>query len=89
MVTQQPRLVFGFEFSVPRATTTTHMANNALLIIASTPGIPKFVNSGPVSRGTMMLALRPKALQMPTPLSRSAVGNNSGTYTAKRTATSM
>jgi len=43
--------------------TTTHMANNALLIIASTPGIPKFVNSGPMSSGTMMLALRPKALQ--------------------------
>ena len=28
--------------------------------------------------GTTMLALRPTALQMPTPLSRKAVGNNSG-----------
>jgi hypothetical protein len=83
--------MFGFwiRVSVPRATTTTHMPSSALLIAVSTPGIPKFANSGTTSSGTMMLALRPTALQMPTPLRRNAVGNSSGTYTAKRTATSM
>src|SRR4029077_10113215 len=82
-------LNFCIRVSMPRAPTTRHMASSAPLIAVSTPGIPKFANSGTMSSGTIMLALRPTALQMPTPLSRNAVGNSSGTYTAKRTATSM
>jgi hypothetical protein len=69
-------LNFCIRVSVPRAPTTTHMASSALLVAVSTPGIPKFANSGTTSSGTMMLALRPTALQMPTPLSRNAVGKH-------------
>ena len=60
-------LNFCIRVSVPRAPTTTHMASSALLIAVSTPGIPKFANSGTTSSGTMMLALRPTAADASEP----------------------